>query len=238
MVARKKGHDGLGPVLHLHGFVQGFGRGLFDGQAHDHGRNQPVHQRRDKNLEKLGKLDLGFLPDHQGGDVAEGRKGATGVGGDHHVDAGQGHEFLIVPAHGHDHGPHQQRSGQVVGNGRDEKGQQAGHPKNDPQRKPPGHQVGPQRLKHVPLFHGVDVGHGGQQKKKKLGVFQQAVPDGFMGRMGVADANIGNGQQHPDNTGRQQHRFALAQVDDIFQRHQRIGQHKNGDAQVTVKRPG
>ena len=42
-------------------------------------------------------------------------------------------EFFVILGHGHDNRAHEQGCGQVVGNGRDQKGEQAGNPENNTQ---------------------------------------------------------------------------------------------------------
>ncbi|MBI5063957.1 MAG: hypothetical protein HZB87_10970, partial [Desulfatitalea sp.] len=110
---QKENDDRIGPVLHVHVVFDFFGRGLVDGQAHTHRRHQPVDHCGDEQGEEFEKRDLALLPHHQGGDVAERRKGAAGIGGHHNVDTGQGHEFDVAAGHGHHHRAHEQGRGQV-----------------------------------------------------------------------------------------------------------------------------
>ena len=72
-----------------------------------------------KNSEEL---ELALLPDHQGGDVAEGRERAAGIGGDHDIDAGERREAGRTGADRQDHRTHNQRGRQIVENWRKDEG--------------------------------------------------------------------------------------------------------------------
>ena len=52
---------------------------------------------------------------------------------------------------------------------------------------------------------------------------------GHVGAVGVPGTAVSHCHQHPDNAGREQHRFAFAQVDRILQRHQGVSQNKEDE---------
>ena len=56
-----------------------------------------------------------------------------------------------------------------------------------------------------------------------LSIFEQAVSDGFMGAVNIADAGIDECHQDPNKAGRQDDRLALAQMKFIFKGYDGIG---------------
>jgi hypothetical protein len=52
------------------------------------------------NEKNVKKIHDAFLPDHERGDIAKRTKCATGIGGDHNIDAGQTDKFWTVCPHG------------------------------------------------------------------------------------------------------------------------------------------
>ena len=98
------------------------------GEVHDQGGHDEIHHRRDKQLEKGAKLENAFLPDHQGGDVAKGTESATGVGGNHDIDAAQADKGGLALSHRKNDSAHDQRGGQVVRHRGNEECQDAGDP--------------------------------------------------------------------------------------------------------------
>ena len=194
-------HDTLRAPFHRNDFVAGRGFGVGHRHLHDRSRDQEIDYRGNKQQEKtpevdcsLGRLDF-LLPDHQGGDVTERAEGAAGIGGDHHVDAAEADETRIVRTHGHDHGAHQQGGGQVVGYRRDEERQPACDPEQGAVAEALADQPGAQGIEYLALVHGIDIGHGSQQKQEQFRVFHQVVADVFPRCVSVAGVAVGYGYQ-------------------------------------------
>ena len=200
--------------------------------GHDGSRYAPVDQGRDKQFEKCPEIDQAFrctytlLPDHQGRDVAKRAERASGIGGDHDIDAGDHDEFAIVSGHGHDHCAHQQGGGQVVGDRRDEERQQAGDPEQGAQAEVLLDQPGAQGREHIQFVHGVDIGHGHQQEQHEFGVFQQIVADRLLDLLAHTVFVVFHCDQRPDDAGRENDRFGLAQVGEFLGHHQRVGHYE------------
>ncbi len=87
---RKENNDAIGARLGAHVLGGGL-RALSVGMPNCmmSGRHQPVDQRGHEQDEEFKERQLVLLPDHQGGDVAEGREGAAGIGRHDDADAGQ-----------------------------------------------------------------------------------------------------------------------------------------------------
>ena len=76
------------------------------------------------------------------------------------------------------------------------------------------------------------------RKREQFGVFEQVMPDGFVGRVGVPLLHISDGDEHPDETGGHEYRLAFSQVDFVFQGDQGVGPHKDQYPEIPVNRPG
>ena len=96
----KQSDDDPGPVLQLGAVRDLIGYLASHCQAQEHGRNQPVHDRGDEQGEEFLKLHNTLLPDHQRGDVTEGREGTAGIGRHHDVDTGHGDELGVLATNG------------------------------------------------------------------------------------------------------------------------------------------
>ena len=223
--------DAACPTLELHRLLEAVRGAIVDEEAHHHRRDHKVDQRGNQQFEELLKFDQAGLPDHQGGDVAEGAEGATCVGCDHDVDTAEIDEALVTFGHLGHHRTHQQRRGQVVGDRRDDEGKAAGEPEQGAVAEAFLDHPGTQAIEDPALVHGVDVGHRYQQEQHQLGEFQQRHMEGMLGLIRHTGLHVGPADQRPDKACRHQHGLGLAHVQLFFRHHQGVGQHEDGHRQ-------
>ncbi len=164
-----------------------------------------------------------FLPDHQCGDVAERTEGAAGVGCDHDIDTGEHNKFLVAAADGEHDRPHQQCRSQIIGDRRDNKGQQAGHPEQRAIAQTTADQPGAQRFEDIALLHRIDIGHRHQQKQHQFRVFLQIMAQRNFDQMRNVMRLVVPGNQPPDNACRQHHGLGFAQMSEFLGHHYQVG---------------
>ena len=230
--AEEERADDPGAPLELHLVGAGLGVLVRNGEAHDGRRHQVVDHRRQEERKELEEAGMALLPDHEGGDVPKGAEGAAGIGRHDDVDAAHAHKARVAAAHRQDHRAHQQRGGQVVGNGRQEEGDDAGNPEELAVAELPAHQPAAQRLEDIALGHGVDVGHGDQQEEEERRVLKEVVVQAVLQQLGVMAALLHQiGDDEPDGAGGKDDRLALAQVDELLRHDHGIGDHENDKRQ-------
>ena len=136
------------------------------GEMHQRRRHDEVDERRQKQIEELEEGELLLLPNHQGGDVAEGREGAAGIGRDHEGDARDDEERPRLPPDRQGHGAHDEDRGQVVEHARQEEGEDAGDPEEPAVGEPVADEPAAQGVENPTLLERVDVGDGHQEKQQ------------------------------------------------------------------------
>ncbi len=207
--------------------VWGSGFVLGTREIHDDGGHQPVHRRGHEEVEEFGEAELAGLPDHQCGDVTEGREGAAGVGRDHKRNAGQCHEARRVGADGQNHRAHDQCGGQVVEQGRQEEGQDAGEPEQLAIAEAKVDQLDPQHLEDAAFFQRVHIGDGDQQEQEQLAILLDHFERLRMHLAAASGHRIGDPDQRPDQPRGHHHGLGFAHLGGFFENHEDIGAHED-----------
>ncbi len=147
------GHDSSFIHLRVSGFSAGYP------ELHEQSRHHEVDDRREKQLEELGKMHNALLPHHQGRDISKRAESTTRVCAHHDIDATQRDEFWLFTAHRHEHRAHDQGGREVIGQRRDHERQHAGQPEQCPVAQTMVYQPTAQGVKHTAFKHGIDIGH-------------------------------------------------------------------------------
>lgn len=170
--------QGVVDGVRFHGCARG--QRALEREGEQVGRDDDGNERGDEEFfDDSGRRDEAFVPEHDGGDVADGREGASGVGGNDDQRCVDEAVFVVghqlAQYHDHDDG-----RGHVVEDGGQEEGEDGDAPEQGALAAR-GQQVA-HEVEAAVLVDGFDDGHGAHQEEERGGrAAQVAFDDGGRG---------------------------------------------------------
>ncbi len=206
-------------------------------EAEQPGGQDPTGDRGDEEIEEIDKLPFARCPGHQRGDIPEGAPSPAGVGSDDDIDRSGDEKGTIGLVDGEEHGREDQSRGQVVGNGRDEKGQQPRQPEELFVAESPGDQLVFEGVKDPPFYQGFDIGHRHKEEEVDLGDLLDEFGHFLVQRGGIEMIESVVDPDHHEHEGPgEECRLGLVDLVFLLGGHQDIGDDE--DRQIQEADPG
>ena len=200
---------------------------------------QPTGDRRNEEKEKVDELPFARGPGHQGRNVAEGTPGTSRVGGDDDVDGTGDQEMGLGLVDRKEDRREDQRRGEVVGDRRDEKGEQSSQPKELFVAVAPGDQLVFEHVKNPPFDQRLDVGHRHEEEEEDFGDLQNQLLHLLVHRRGIhVVERKEDADEHKHKGTGKKGRFGFVDLILLFGGDEVVGDDEDGQVDDTHPRGG